>query len=179
MAAAAANGWHMEQMDVTTAFLYGDLEEEVYMELPEGMFEGKDMTGKVLRLWRALYGLKQSPRMWNIHVDKARGEFGLRRLTSEFCVYAIYDKYDRVLLDLFVDDMFIIGAVVERIGGVKRFLNNRFKMKYLGKATYLLGMEIRRQPQGDVLLLQEKYTKEVLLRFTVAIYRVVSTTLPP
>ena len=85
------------------------------------MFLGKDMTGKVLRLWRALYGLKQSPRMWNIHVDKALGEFGLLRLTSDFCVYAIYDGNDRVLLGLFVDDMFIIGAVMERIGGVKIF----------------------------------------------------------
>ena len=50
LAAASANAWHMEQMDVTTAFLYADLEEEVYMELSEGMFEGKNMTRKVLRL---------------------------------------------------------------------------------------------------------------------------------
>ena len=84
LATAAANGWHMEQMDVTTAFLYADVQEEVYMELPEDMFEGKDMTRKVLRLWRALYGPKQSPHMWNIHVEKALGEFGLLRLTSDF-----------------------------------------------------------------------------------------------
>ena len=84
----------MEQMDVTTAFLYADLQEEVYMEIPEGMFEGKDMSGKVLRLWRALYGLKQSPRMWNIHVDKALGEYGLHRLTTDFFVYAIHDGED-------------------------------------------------------------------------------------
>ena len=117
--------------------------------------------------------------MWNIHVDKALGEFGLLHLTSHFCVYAIYDGNDRVLPGLFVDDMFIIGAVMERIGGVEIFLHSRFKMKDLGKASYLLGMEIRRQPQGDVLLLQEKYTKEVLLRFAVANCRAVSTPLPP
>ena len=56
-AATASEGMIMEQMDVTTAFLYADLEEEVYMEIPEGMFE-EDMTGKVLRLKKALYGLK-------------------------------------------------------------------------------------------------------------------------
>ena len=61
----------MEKMDVTTAFLYVELEGEVYLEIPEGMLEGQDMSNKVLRLWRALYGLKQSPRMWNIHIDKA------------------------------------------------------------------------------------------------------------
>ena len=89
--------------------LYADPEEEVYMEIPEGTFEGKYMIEKVLRFWRALYGLKQSLRMSNIHVDKALGEFGLLRLTSEFCVYAIYDGDDRVLLGLLVDDMFILG----------------------------------------------------------------------
>lgn len=64
MAMAASNGWHMEQMDVTTSFLYADLVEEIYLEIPEGMFpESAGMEGKVLRLWKALYGLKLSPRM--------------------------------------------------------------------------------------------------------------------
>ena len=64
-AATASRNMHMEQMDVTTAFLYADVEEEVYLEIPEGMFD-VDMAGKVLRLLKALYGLKQSPRMWNM-----------------------------------------------------------------------------------------------------------------
>ena len=179
LAAAAANGWHMEQMDVTTAFLYAELEEEVYLESPEGMFEDQDMSGKVLRLWRALYGLKQAPRMWNIHIDKALGEFGLIRLTADFCVYAIYDGPDRVLLGLFVDDMFIIGAIFSKIEGVKQFLHSRFRMKDLGKAAYLLGMEIRRQPEGGILLLQEKYTREILFKFAAGNCRAVSTPLPP
>ena len=113
------------------------------------------MSNKVLRLWRAIYGLKQSPRMRNIHIDKALGEFGLIRLTADFCVYAIFDGPDEVLLGLFVDDMFIIGAILDKIGGVKKFLHNRFKMKDLGKVAYLLGMEIRRQSEGGILLLQE------------------------
>ena len=57
LAAAASEGQHMEQMDVTTAFLYAELREEVYLEIPEGMFE-EEMHGKVLRLYKALYGLK-------------------------------------------------------------------------------------------------------------------------
>ena len=117
--------------------------------------------------------------MWNIHVDKALGEYGLHRLTTVFCVYAIHDGEDRVLVGLFVDDMFIIGAVMDKIGGVKQLLNNRFKMKDLGKASYLLGMEIRRQPEGGVLLVQEKYAKEVLSRFLVDNSRAVSTPHPP
>lgn len=68
LAAAGGDGLQMEQMDVTTTFLYVDLGEEVYLEIPKGMY-GEDMVGKVLRLRKALYGLKQSPRMWNIHID--------------------------------------------------------------------------------------------------------------
>lgn len=61
-----------------------------------------------------------------------------------------------MLLGLFVDDMFIIGRSVSKIGVVKFFIHNRFKIKDLGGATFLLGMEIRRLPRGDVKLLQEK-----------------------
>ena len=83
MAAATSNGLHMEQLDVTTTFLYADQEEEVYLEIPEGMF-AEAMPGKVLRLLKALYGLKQSPHMWNLHIDKALWEFGLHRLLADF-----------------------------------------------------------------------------------------------
>ena len=178
LAAAASEGMHMEQLDVTTAFLYANLEEEVYLEIPEGMF-GVAMPGKVLRLFKALYGLKQSPRMWNLHVDKALSEFGLERLTSDFCVYAIHQGGRRILLGLFVDDMFVIGKMMELIEGVKGFLHSRFRMKDLGAATFLLGMEIRRLPGGDVQLLQEKYLGEVLLRYPVVSPRATSTPLPP
>ena len=178
LAVAASEGQHMEQMDVTTAFLYTDLQEEVYLEIPEGMFD-EDMGGKVLRLYKALYGLKQSPRMWNQHVDKALSEFGLKRLTADFCVYVIHQGNERILLGLFVDDMFIIGRIMDLINMLKSFLKGRFKMQDLGAATFLLGMEIRRLPGGDVKLLQEKYLGEVLERFPVENLRATSTPLPP
>ena len=110
-AAGASENMHKEQMDVTTSFLYADLKEEVYLEIREGMFD-EDMRSKVLRLWKAVYGLKQSPRMWNIHIDVSLAEFGLHRLTTDFCVYACFDGNDRVLLGLFVDDLFIITSSV-------------------------------------------------------------------
>ena len=147
LAVAASEGMHMEQLDVTTTFLYANLEEEVYLEIPEGMF-GEKMSGKVLRLFKALYGLKQSPHMWNLRVDKALSEFGLERLTADFCVYAIHQGGRRILLGLFVDDMFVIGKVMELIAGVKGFPHSRFRMKDLGVLTFLLGMETKRLPGG-------------------------------
>ena len=141
----------MEQMDVTTAFLYAELQEEVYLEIPEGMFE-EEMHGKVPRLYKALYGLKQFPRMWNQHVDRALSEFGLNRLTADFCVYTIWQVNKSVILGLFVDDMFIIGRLMDLIQMVKEFLHSRFKMKDLGAATFQRGMEIRCLPGADVKL---------------------------
>ena len=77
-------------------------------------------------------------------------EFGLHRLIADFCVSAYFDGNDRVLLGLFVDDMFIMGHILRRIGSDKTFIHRRFKMKDLGASTFLLGMEIRRLPRGDI-----------------------------
>ena len=85
LAEVASKDLETAQMDVTIAFLYAGLDEEVYMKIPEGMFGEEDMSGKVLLLLKALYGLKQSSRMWNLHIDKVLGEFGLVRLSANFC----------------------------------------------------------------------------------------------
>ena len=82
MMAAAAEGLHAHQMDVTTAFLYANLDEEVYMELVDGM-EGAGEGNKVARLWKAIYGLKQASRMWNLHIDGILREMGFHRLSTD------------------------------------------------------------------------------------------------
>ena len=86
VAAAASSGMHTHQMDVTTAFLYACLDEEVYMELIEGM-DGYGEPGKVARLWKAIYGLKQASRMWNLHIDGVLASMGFIRLTGDHGVY--------------------------------------------------------------------------------------------
>ena len=83
LAEAASKDLETAQMDVTTAFLYVELDEEVYSEIPEGMFGEEDMSRKVLLLLKAIFGLKQSSRMWNLHIDKVLGEFGLEKYTSD------------------------------------------------------------------------------------------------
>ena len=86
VAAAAAAGMHTHQMDVTTAFLDASLDEEVYMELMEGM-EGYGTPRKVARLWKAIYGLKQASRMWNLHIDNILKKMGFMRLAGDHGVY--------------------------------------------------------------------------------------------
>ena len=79
VALGTSRGMKMHQMDVTTAFLYAPLEEEVYMEQPEGTVEEGD-EGKVMKLLKCLYGLKQSPRQWNVLIDTVLKKLGFKRL---------------------------------------------------------------------------------------------------
>ena len=86
VALGTSRGLLMHQMDVTTAFLYAPLEEEVYMEQPEGTIR-KGEEGKVMRLWKCLYGLKQAPREWNHYIDAILKQMGFTRLKTDFGIY--------------------------------------------------------------------------------------------
>lgn len=176
VALGTSKGMHMHQMDVTTAFLYAPLEEDIYMEQPEGTVEPGN-EGKVMRLLKCLYGLKQSPRQWNICIDKVLKSLGFVRLKSDFGIYMKGEGESAVYIALYVDDLFIVGRVLSMIEELKRGLHSEFKMKDLGEAKFLLGIEIRRQPNGDVLLVQERYALDVLSRFSMSDCKSVSTPL--
>ena len=133
VAAAALGNMHTHQMDVTTAFLYASLDEEVYMELLEGM-EGYGTPGKVARLWKAIYGLKQASRMWNLHIDNILKQMGFFRLSAGHGVYYKWDGANRVWLALYVDDIFLISKSLTNIEESKRTLGADMKVKDLGVA---------------------------------------------
>ena len=182
VAAAAADGLHTHQMDVTTAFLYASLDEEVYMELMEGM-EGYGTPGKVARLWRAIYGLKQSSRMWNQHINNILGEMGFTRLLGDHGVYFKWDGENRVWLALYVDDIFLTSKSLTNIEDSKRTLGADMKVKDLGVAQYLLGIELRRRQvgmaDGDILMVKEKYVLDILRKFDMVGCKAASTPLEP
>ena len=176
VALGASKGMHMHQMDVTTAFLYAPLKEEVYMEQPEGtVLPGSE--GKVMRLLKCLYGLKQSPRQWNILIDTVLKQLGFSRLKSDFGIYMKGEGETAVYIALYVDDLFLVGRGLKEIQGVKDGLCSEFKMKDLGEAKFLLGIEIRRQNNGDVFLVQERYAQDVVARFNMEGCKSVSTPL--
>ena len=166
----------MHQMDVTTAFLYAPLEEEVYMEQPEGTAK-KGEEKKVMRLLKCLYGLKQSPRQWNIYIDTVLKQLGFRRLKSDFGIYVKGEGEDAVYIALYVDDLFLVGVKLGNIEEVKRGLSAEFKMKDLGEAKFLLGIEIRRHSNGDVFLVQERYARNIISRYNMEGCKPVSTPL--
>ena len=121
VALGTSRGMTMHQMDVTTAFLYAPLEEEVFMEQPEGIFEGGN-EGKVMRLLNFLYGLKQYPRQWNICIDTVLKNLGFTRLKSDVGIYVKGKGESAVYIALYVDDLFMVGVKLVNIQEFKEGL---------------------------------------------------------
>ncbi|CAL1361567.1 unnamed protein product [Linum trigynum] len=163
---AASLNLEVEQMDVKTAFLHGDLEEEIYMEQPEG-FKKEKNEDYVCRLRKSLYGLKQAPRQWYKKFESVMGEQGYMKTTSDHCVFMKkFPDGDFIILLLYVDDMLIAGQNVSKINDLKKELSKSFAMKDLGPAKQILGVRIvRDRGAKKIWLSQEKYIEKVLQRF--------------
>jgi len=143
----------VEQLDVKTAFLHGDLEEQIYMKQPEGfVVEGKEDHACLLK--KSLYGLKQSPRQWYKRFDSFMIGHNYSRSNYDSCVYhkkLLDGTY--VYLVLYVDDMVIASKSIYEINKLKTLLNNEFEMKNLGAAKKILGTEIHRDRSAGKLYL--------------------------
>lgn len=157
----------LHQMDVVTAFLNGDVSEDIYMEIPEGV-EHDRKKEVVCKLNRALYGLKQAPRCWNKKIDPFLVEqLGFQKCEGDPCLYVKY-REDGVLMiiALYVDDLLLAGNDISGIKWMKNELNKRFEMKDLGEAKLCLGLEITRdRPNRRLHLTQSKYIVGILERF--------------
>ncbi|GKV11817.1 hypothetical protein SLEP1_g23036 [Rubroshorea leprosula] len=178
LALAASLNLEIEQLDVKTAFLHGDLEEEIYMKQPEG-FEVQGKKNLVFKLKKSLYGLKQAPRQWYHKFDSFMGEHKFTRTESDHCVYVKrYPDGDFLILLLYVDDMLIVGHDIKKIATLKTNLSKSFSMKDLGPAKQILGLKIFRDRKNKKLWLsQEKYIEKVLNRFNMSKAKPVGTRL--
>ena len=163
---AASLDLEVEQMDVKTAFLHGDLDKEIYMEQPEG-FQVKGKEDYACRLQKSLYGLKQTPRQWYKKFESVMGEQGYRKTTSDHCVFfQRFGDDDFIILLLYVDDMLIVGKNAGRIVQLKRQLSKSFAMKNVGPTKQVLDILITRDRAAKKLhMSQEQYIEKVLCRF--------------
>ena len=175
---AASLNLEVEQLDVKTAFLHGDIDKEIYMEQPEG-FEVKGNEHLVCKLKKSLYGLKQAPRQWYTKFDSFMEGHGYSKTSSDHCVYVKkFSDGDFIILLLYVDDMLIVGHDTKKIESLKKDLNRSFAMKDLGPAKKILGMSITRdRKNGKLWLSQQKYIEKVLERFSMSNSKPVSTPL--
>jgi hypothetical protein len=150
----AMHNLELEQLDVKTAFLHGELDEEIYMEQPEGFIEpGKEAF--VCKLKKSLYGLKQSPRQWYKRFDSFMMLNEFKRSDFDSCVYIKFVDGSPIYLLLYVDDMLISAKSKKQITALKAQLSSEFDMKDLGAAKKILGMEISRDRDSGLLFLSQ------------------------
>ncbi|KAK9100306.1 hypothetical protein Scep_023736 [Stephania cephalantha] len=160
---AALYDMEIHQMDVKTSFLNGELEEEIYMDQPEG-FVVKGQENKVCRLVKSLYGLKQAPKQWHEKFDHTMMANGFKINECDKCVYIKEMKNSFVIVCLYVDDMLIMSSSKDAIMSTKKMLNSSFDMKDLGLADVILGIQIKRNNEGYILT-QSHYVEKILKRF--------------
>ena len=163
IAFAAINKLEIHQMDVKTAFLNGELEEEIYMEQPEG-FQAPGNGNKVCKLVKSLYGLKQAPKQWHEKFDNVMISNDFKINECDKCVYVKNTTKGYVIVCLYVDDMLIIGSNNYMITSTKNLLMSKFDMKDLGVADVILGIKIERTPEG-IFLSQSHYVNKILEKF--------------
>ncbi|TID16750.1 hypothetical protein CANINC_004107, partial [Pichia inconspicua] len=169
---AAQFDLEIHQMDVTTAFLNGDLMEEIYMHPPSG----SPFTGKVFGLKKSIYGLKQAPLCWNLKINQVLIDLGFNRSMAEFGVYSKVVEGKAVLVALYVDDLLIISNDSSNIKDVKFALSSHFQMKDLGLVSTFLGMQVK-QESGRVTVSLERYLRNFLSDFNMGDCNSVTTPL--
>lgn len=162
LAIAAERDLEIEQFDVKTAFLYGDLTEEIYMDVPEGVVADKN---QVCRLQRSLYGLKQASRQWNSKFDSFLKDFSFAQSSADPCVYKGNFKNCSVFLALYVDDGLLLAESKEVLDEVLGVLKNTFEITQGGPSSFA-GIQIQRdRDKGIIFIHQRCYIERILSRF--------------
>jgi len=168
LALSACKGWRPRQLDVKSAFLYGILKEEVYMDLPEGSRLG----GMVAKLKRCIYGLKQSPREWYYRLVEYLGPFGFAITAWDPCVL-VHESGD-LFLAIYVDDITLFGATGELKEQTINVLKTEFTVNDMGELNWLLGIQITFTDDG-ITLSQTTFIDKILNRFSMQDCKPVST----
>lgn len=179
LALAALNRWEIHHLDVCTAILNPPLGSQVFIEMPEGIewLQPKPLQPHIkcaLKLHKALYGLKEAPRLWYNHINKYLHAIGLQSSPNDPNLYRTNDS--QLLLVLYVDDLLILSPSIDKIYQLKAKLKEMYKMNDLGIAKQFLGLELL--TTADFLYLhQTRFTSKILRRFGMDLCNGVSTPL--
>ncbi|GIL78814.1 hypothetical protein Vretifemale_8246 [Volvox reticuliferus] len=163
LAVAAAHGLKVNQLDVSTAFLNGELKEEIWMQQPPG-YESKD-PGAACHLLRSIYGLRQASRCWYDKMKVKFAEIGLMPSKSDPAMFVKVDEKGVVLVLVHVDDMCIAAKTQELVNKIKAAIGGLFKVRDLGEIKVFLGMEVKREENGDIVLSQAQYVERILRKY--------------
>jgi hypothetical protein len=164
IALAAHKNWMISQLDVKSAFLHGELSEDVYVEQPRG-YEKKGSEHLVYKLHKALYGLKQAPRAWFSRIEAHFIGEGFQRCESEQTLFTRRTQEGRIIIvSIYVDDLIFTGNDEVMLSDFKNSMLREFDMTDLGKMRFFLGIEVLQKSDG-IYICQRKYALEVLRRF--------------
>lgn len=161
LSVAAAEKLFLKQFDVKTAFLYGELADEIYMVQPKGY---DDLSGKVCRLNKSLYGLKQASRCWNEKFVSFLKKFGFQVSKADPCVFISGSNSKRMILAIYIDDGLVAASCENEIILLLKYLNEHFQIKS-GELQCFLGLQIQRIENGSIFVHQKAYAKKILSRF--------------
>ena len=179
VALSTQHNLELHHIDVTTAFLNGVLEEEVFMRQPEGYTKPEE-EHLVCKLTKSIYGLKQSPRCWNTALDAHLVKMNFEQLCSDPCIYKSKTVGDIFFIGVYVDDIVLAGENETRIKEVKEMLASQFDIKDLGILTYFLGMSvIQDQRELTTWMGQPAYIKKLLEKYKMSDSKPVGTPVDP
>ncbi|KAL8116743.1 hypothetical protein AgCh_023048 [Apium graveolens] len=159
LALTAKGNWEVHHLDVKTAFLNGEIKEEVYVKQPEGFIKpGSEHL--VYKLVKALYGLRQAPRAWYSKLNQCLEGLNFVRCVYEQAVYTRRMGKEVLIVGVYVDDLLVTGTNLDSIRELKEQMAKNFDMSDLGKLTYYLGIEVK-QGDGFIQLKQTGYAKKI------------------
>ncbi|GJS55117.1 hypothetical protein Tco_0628479 [Tanacetum coccineum] len=163
LAYASYMGFTVYQMDVKSAFLYGTIDEEVYVMQPPG-FEDPEFPDKVYRVEKAMYRLHQAPRAWYGTLSKYLLANGFQRGTIDQTLFIRKHKGEFLLVQVYVDDIIFGSSNPKLCREFEALMHDKFKMSAMGELTFFLGLQVLQKNDG-IFISQDKYVGDILKKF--------------
>ncbi|GJY08280.1 retrovirus-related pol polyprotein from transposon TNT 1-94 [Tanacetum coccineum] len=163
IANAATKNMIIYQMDVKTAFLNGDLQEEVFVSQPEG-FEDQENPTHVYRLKKALYGLKQAPRAWYDTLSKFLMANNFFKGAVDPTLFTRKSGKHILLVQIYVDDIIFASTDLNACNIFSKEMSSKFQMSMMGQMSFFLGLQVSQSP-GGIFINQAKYALETLKKY--------------
>ncbi|GJS20063.1 putative ribonuclease H-like domain-containing protein [Tanacetum coccineum] len=173
LAFASYMGFMVYQMDVKSAFLYGEIEEEVYVTQPKG-FEDPHFPKHVYRVVKALYGLHQAPRAWYARLSTFLLKHNYRRGTIDKTLFIKKNSRDIILVQVYVDDIIFGSTNKAWCDDFEVLMKGEFEMSAMGELTFFLGLQVKQNPDG-IFISQDKYVQDMLKKFDMESVRPATT----
>ncbi|GJV01468.1 putative ribonuclease H-like domain-containing protein [Tanacetum coccineum] len=163
LAYASYMGFTVYQMDVKSAFLYGTIDEEVYVMQPPG-FQDPEFPDRVYKVEKAMYGLHQAPRAWYGTLSKYLLENGFQRRTIDQTLFIRNHKGEFLLIQVYVDDIIFGSSNPKLCREFEALMHDKFKMSAMGELNFFLGLQVLQKKDG-IFLSQDKYVGDILKKF--------------